>query len=182
MYPKGYEVEPSIAGRQVTVNRPARKETKMTPEEMKKVHDEHVAAEARADVEASLATYVDDCFYEVVPLRTRVEGKDAVRGVYTATLSALPDNDLQIAGEAFTDNKLVAWGTYQATVTGPFLGQEPTGRRIALPMIVVNSFRDGLMEGEQIYFDLATLCEQAGFDIGRVLEATTYLRAAPFGG
>jgi hypothetical protein len=57
-------------------------------------------------------------------------------------------------------------------MAGPFLGQEPTGRRLNLPMIVINSFREGLMEGERICFDLATLCEQAGLDLERVRAAT----------
>jgi steroid delta-isomerase-like uncharacterized protein len=148
----------------------------MTPQEMKQVHDRHVAAEDRADLEGALATYVDDCFYEVVALGLHVEGKDAVRGVYTGTMAGLPDSRFEIGGEAFADDTLVAWGTYRATMTGQFLGQEPTGRRIDLPMIVVNSFRDGLMAGERIYFDLATLCEQAGLDLAAVRDATRALR------
>jgi len=150
----------------------------MTPNEMKAVHDRHLDAESRKDLEGALATYVDDCFYEVVALGARVTGKDAVRGVYTGTMSGLPDGTLDVQGEAFGDDKLIAWGTYHATVDGSFLGQEPTGKKVAFPMIVINSFRDGLMEGERIYFDLATVCEQAGFDIAKVREATAPLRAA----
>ena len=150
----------------------------MTPNEMKAVHDRHIDAENRKDLEGALATYVDDCFYEVVALGARVDGKDAVRGVYTGTMTGLPDGHLDIDGEAFGANTLIVWGTYRATTDGSFLGQEPTHKRIAFPMIVVNSFRDGLMEGERIYFDLATICEQAGYSIDKVLEATAPLRAA----
>jgi steroid delta-isomerase-like uncharacterized protein len=150
----------------------------MTPEAMKKVHDEHVAAETRTDLEGALATYIDDCFYEVVALGARAEGKDAVRAVYTGTMAGIPDSVFDIKEEAFADDKLVAWGTFHGTMTGPFLGQEPTGRAFELPMIVVNSFRDGLMEGERIYFDLATWCEQLGLDVTKVLDATKGLRAA----
>lgn len=144
----------------------------MTPEEMKRVHDRHVAAEDAKDLEGALATYVDGCFYEVVALGLRAEGKEAVRAIYSSTLSALPDSRFAIEGEAFADGKLVAWGTFSGTMAGPFLGQEPTGRRLNLPMIVINSFREGLMEGERICFDLATLCEQAGLDLERVRAAT----------
>lgn len=148
----------------------------MTPAEMKEVHDRHVAAEDRADLEGALATYIEDCFYEVVALGARAEGKDAVRAIYTGTMNGLPDSKFEIQGEAFTENTLVAWGTFRATMTGPFLGQEPTNRRFELPMITINSFRDGLMEGERIYFDLATLCEQAGVDLGRVRDAVGLAR------
>ena len=150
----------------------------MTPNEMKAVHDRHLDAENRKDLEGALATYVDDCFYEVVALGSRVAGKDAVRAVYIGTMSGLPDGTLDVDGEAFGENKLIALGTYRATTSGSFLGQEPTGKQIAFPMIVINSFRDGLMEGERIYFDLATICEQASYDIAKVLEATAPLRAA----
>jgi steroid delta-isomerase-like uncharacterized protein len=149
----------------------------MTPNDMKEVHDRHVAAENRRDLEEALATYVDDCFYEVVALGARVDGKDAVRAVYTDTMTGLPDGRLEIEGEVFGEDKLIAWGTFMATAGGRFLGQEPTGKAVAFPMIVINSFRDGLMEGERIYFDLATVCEQAGYDIAKVREATAPLRA-----
>jgi len=143
----------------------------MTPAEMKEVHDRHVAAEDRADLEGALATYAEDCFYEVVALGARAEGKDAVRAIYTGTMNGLPDSKFEIQSEACADDTLVAWGIFCATMTGPFLGQEPTNRRFELPMITINSFRDGLMAGERIYFDLATLCEQAGLDLSKMRDA-----------
>jgi steroid delta-isomerase-like uncharacterized protein len=177
MYASQFEAEASIAGQLGRVNRRKGKGT-MTPSEMKEVHDRHVAAEDRRDLEGALATYVEDCFYEVVALGARVQGKDAVRGVYAGTMTGLPDGKFQIDGEVFGEDKLIAWGTFHATADGTFLGQEPTGKRVAFPMIVINAFRDGLMEGERIYFDLATICEQAGYDIARVRQATAPLRAA----
>jgi steroid delta-isomerase-like uncharacterized protein len=150
----------------------------MTPEEMKRVHDTHVDAENRQDLDGAIATYVDDCFYEIVAFGSRAEGKEAVRAVYTATMTGLPESEFVIDGEAFGENTLVAWGTYRALIGGPFLGQEPTNKRIALPMIVVNSFRDGKMAGERIYFDLATLCEQAGLDLAKVRQVIGPVHAA----
>jgi steroid delta-isomerase-like uncharacterized protein len=154
----------------------------MTPEEMKQVHDTHVAAENRSDLEGALATYVDDCFYEIVAFGSRADGKDAVRAVYTATMAGLPQSEFDIQGEAFGDDTLVAWGIYHATVGGPFLGQEPTGKRLALPMIVVNSFRDGKMAGERIYFDLATMCAQGGLDLDKVRQVIQPAAAHALGG
>ena len=46
---------------------------------------------------------------------------------------------------------------------GEWMGVQPTGRSFEVPFANVTPFRDGLMEGETIYFDAATLCEQAGF-------------------
>jgi len=46
-----------------------------------------------------------------------------------------------------------------------------------VPFANVVPFRDGLMAGEIIYFDLATLCEQAGISVDQV-RAAAKARAA----
>ena len=149
----------------------------MKPNDMKQIHDEHVAAEGRKDLDGAMATYHEDCFYENVPLGTRFERKDRIRAYYTALFSALPDSDLQIEGEAFGPDVLVAWGTFVGTIRGEFMGLPATGKRIALPVVALNIFKDGLMRGEHLYFDLATLCNQGGLVLEDVLKATEPLRA-----
>jgi hypothetical protein len=51
---------------------------------------------------------------------------------------------------------------------GEWVGVPPSGRSFAVPFANVTPFRDGLMLGESIYFDLATLCEQAGVPLDEV--------------
>jgi hypothetical protein len=49
------------------------------------------------------------------------------------------------------------------------MGRCPSvGRSFAVPFANVTPFRDGLMLGESIYYDLATLCEQAGLPLDEV--------------
>jgi hypothetical protein len=48
------------------------------------------------------------------------------------------------------------------------VGVPPTGRSFVVPFANVAPFKDGLMAGETIYFDLATLCEQAGLPLDDV--------------
>ena len=43
-----------------------------------------------------------------------------------------------------------------------WLGVHPSGQSFAVRFVDVVLVRDGLMARESIYFDLATLCEQAG--------------------
>ena len=52
--------------------------------------------------------------------------------------------------------------TWRGSHRGPFLGIEPTGRSIEVPVILVADLRDGLMSGERIYWDRATVLEQLG--------------------
>jgi predicted ester cyclase len=56
----------------------------------------------------------------------------------------------------------VAETTWRGTHGGAFMGIEPTGRSIAVPVILVADLRDGLMRGERIYWDRATVLEQLG--------------------
>jgi hypothetical protein len=48
----------------------------------------HREAEAARDFDAILATFVDDCFLETVPLGMRAEGKEAARAAYGVDLAA----------------------------------------------------------------------------------------------
>lgn len=50
----------------------------MTPQEIRQIVHQHLAAEARHDATASAATYAPHCYYHHVPLGLRLEGRDAV--------------------------------------------------------------------------------------------------------
>jgi hypothetical protein len=62
---------------------------------------------------------------------------------------------------AFADDAIVVWGTLRGTSQGEWLGVPPGGGSFAVPFANLVPFKDGLMEGEKIYFDIATLCDQA---------------------
>jgi ketosteroid isomerase-like protein len=151
----------------------------MTPAAMKALHDEHVAAENRGDLEAALAIYDDDCYLQHVSLGFRVEGRAGMAAYYDRIQAVFPDKQLVFEGESFAEDTVVAWGNLVATVGGPFLGVESTkmGERVSIPHIVMVTFRDGLMHGEHLVVDVSTLCDQAGFDLLKVLEAAKH---APF--
>jgi hypothetical protein len=63
---------------------------------------------------------------------------------------------------------MVVWGTLRGTSGGVWMGVPPSGRSFRVPFANVTPFRDGLMEGESVYFDLAMLCEQAALPLGEV--------------
>jgi predicted ester cyclase len=150
----------------------------MTPAEMKAVHDAHAAAENRRDAKAAAATCHPDGFIENVALGVRFEGRAQVELQYAALFAAFPDAELVTDGEAFGADVLVAWGIFRGTMQGPFFGVAPTGRRIALPFVNVVPFRDGRMLGERAYFDLATLCDQAGLALADLRAGVRALRGS----
>lgn len=139
---------------------------------MLRLFEAHREAEAARDIDAILETFCPDCFLETLPLGLRSEGKPAVRAAYEAQFfTAFPDLAPEDEGTAFGDDVVVVWGTLRGTSRGEWLGVPPGGGSFAVPFANLVPFKDGLMEGEKIYFDLATLCEQARIPLHAVREA-----------
>ena len=143
----------------------------MNRDEMLHLFEAHREAEAARDFDAILATFIEDCFLETVPLGLRGEGRNAARAAYEGYFTAFPDLAPEDEGSAFGEDVLVVWGTLRGTSGGDWLGVPPSGGSFAVPFANVTPFSDGLMAGESIYFDLATLCEQAGLDVNEIRAA-----------
>jgi predicted ester cyclase len=143
----------------------------MTTDEMRRLFERHRDAELARNYDGILDTFVDDCFLDTKPLGLRSEGREAVRRSYEeGYFAAFPDLAPEDIGEAFGADVMVVWGFLRGTSRGEWMGIPPTGRSFDVPFANVTPFRDGLMEGEAIYFDLATLCDQAGFPLDEIRE------------
>jgi predicted ester cyclase len=149
----------------------------MTRDEIMSVYRKHVAAELAHDSAAAASTYVADGIYRHMPTGLVFRGRSAVQLQYAASYVNFPDQTFEIEGEVVEGDTLVHWSTLHATAKGPFLGIAPTDRRIALPFVARIDFRDGLMAGETLWYDMLTLCEQAGYDPGAVAKASAAARA-----
>ena len=139
---------------------------------MQRLFERHRDAEAARDYDAILDTFVEDCFLETPALGLRSEGRAAVRRSYEeGYFAAFPDLSPEDVGRAFGEDVMVVWGTLDGTSRGEWMGVPPSGGSFSVPFANVTPFRDGLMEGETVYFDLATLCEQAGLPLDEVRAA-----------
>ncbi len=138
---------------------------------MRRIFEQHREAEARRDIPAILDTFVDDCFLENIPLGRRSEGREAVAAAYRGFFDPFPDLTPEDEGTAFSDDVVVVWGTLRGTSLGTWFGQQPTGKSFVVPFANVAPFREGRMAGEKIYFDLASLCEQAELSLDRIRAA-----------
>jgi steroid delta-isomerase-like uncharacterized protein len=150
----------------------------MDEEEMRQLFQTHRDAEGRRDYDAVIETFTDDCYLETVALGTRSEGREAARAAYVAYFTAFPDLTPDDEGFAFGDDVLVSWGHLQGTSLGDWVGVPPGGGAFRVPFTNVTTFADGHMRGESIYFDLATLCEQAGVPLDEIRAAAAARRAA----
>jgi len=145
---------------------------------MRRLFEAHREAEAARDIDSILQTFVADCFLETQALGLRSQGRDAVRAAYEQQyFIAFPDLAPQDEGIAFGDKVIVVWGTLRGTSRGDWLGVPPGGGAFEVPFANVVPFEQGLMAGETIYFDLATLCEQAGIPLDAVRQAAAARRA-----
>jgi steroid delta-isomerase-like uncharacterized protein len=148
----------------------------MTSQEIRKIVDEHLNAEARHDAEAAAATYAPHGYYHHVPLGLLLEGQDAVAAGYASSFAAFPDSEISNEGEVVEGNHYVHWGRFRGTLAGPWLGLPPTNRRLDLPFAAVIEVREGRMIGEALYYDLDTLCTQAGHTVEAVRAAVDVIR------
>jgi predicted ester cyclase len=143
----------------------------MDRQDMERLFRTHREAEARRDYDAVMDTFTADCYLETIALGSRSEGREAARAAYVGYFTAFPDLTPDDQGVAFGDNVMVAWGFLRGTSGGDWFGVAPTGRSFAVPFTNVARFEGDLMAGESIYFDLATLCEQAGLPLDEVRAA-----------
>ena len=149
----------------------------MTPDEMLAVYQRHRAAEDARDFATVMQTLTPDCFLEHVSLGLRSEGRDAATRAYEELFGAFPDLGPIPGGITFGDDVLVAFGELHGTMTGPWLSLEPTGREFTIPLVNIVPFRDGLMRGERLFYDAATLCDAAGLDLDRLRAAAAHAAA-----
>jgi len=143
----------------------------MNPEQMEQLFRTHRDAEKRRDFDSVMQTFTEDCYLETIALGSRSEGQVAARAAYVAYFAAFPDLTPDDRGVAFGDNVMVAWGLLNGTSGGDWLGVPPSGKSFAVPFTNIATFTDDLMMGESIYFDLATLCEQANLPFDAVRRA-----------
>ena len=141
----------------------------MTPQQLEKIWADHIAGEfVTKDVEATLATMVDDAYVNHMPVNTGGRGKEQLRVFYRDDFIPSWPDDLQmtpvnrVVGEGqlveelrlrFTHKKLMSW----------FLpGVPPTNRAVDIPLVVVVQFRGDKLACERIYWDQATVLRQVG--------------------
>jgi carboxymethylenebutenolidase len=133
------------------------------------VFDEHVASEfVAADVDATMATMVDEPYVWHVPPLTGASGGDAVRRFYSTQFIGQTPADATMKPIARTVSpdrvidEFVLEFTHDREVPFMLPGIPPTGRNVRIPTVVVMGFEDGKVAYEHIYWDQASVLVQIG--------------------
>lgn len=140
----------------------------MDPSEMERTWGEHLAAEfGTRDIEATLATMVDEPFLTNVPVGTGGRGKEEVRVFYNEFIASWPDDvrmeprNRVVGADQLVDEVHVTF-THAKPMEWLLPGVPPTGRLIEMDVAIVVPFEDGRIAGERIYWDQAAVLRQVG--------------------
>jgi carboxymethylenebutenolidase len=131
--------------------------------------DAHVRAEFQdLDLEATMDTMTDDPYVHHVPTITGGNGIDGVREFYRHHFIGQWPEDTQTRqvsrtiGENQVVDELMITFTHDRQLDIMLPGIPPTGRPIAVAVVVVVAFEDGRVSHEHIYWDQASVLVQAG--------------------
>ena len=120
----------------------------------------HVLAETAFDMEGTLATLTEDCLFEDMPSGETHRGREAIRAYYQEWWSAFRNTPSGSRLHVPSGDCLIVETHFVGAHKGAYRGIAATGRPIDLPLVIVVSFRDGLMSGERFYYDRKTLLGQ----------------------
>ena len=141
----------------------------MADQKLEQLWAEHLRGEFETkDVEATLATMVEDAYVNHMPVNTGGRGKDALRRFYRDDFISSWPEDLQttpvnrVVGDGQIVDELHMTFTHGKRMNWLLPNIPPTNRTIVMDLVVVVQFRGDKIACERIYWDHASVLRQAG--------------------
>jgi carboxymethylenebutenolidase len=141
----------------------------LSAHQLEQLWADHLKGEFESkDVEATLATMVEDASVNHMPVNTGGKGKDALRRFYRddfipswpEDLEMLPVN--RVIGEGQLVDELRLSFTHSKPMPWFLPNVAPTLRKVVVEVVVVAQFHDGKLACERIYWDHANVLRQVG--------------------
>jgi carboxymethylenebutenolidase len=120
------------------------------------------------DVDATMATMVDEPYVNHVPTMAGGVGHDELKRFYKYHFIGAnpPDTTLTPISRTVGENSVVDEMLFSFTHTSPIdwmlPGIAPTGRKVEVALVAIVQFRDGKLVHEHIYWDQASVLVQIG--------------------
>ena len=138
-------------------------------ERLERLWAEHLKGEFETkDVEATLATMVEDADVNHMPTNTGGRGKTALRRFYREDFIPSWPDDLvttevnRVVGDTQLVDELHSTFTHDRPMPWLLPNVAPTHRKISMDIVVVVQFRGDKLACERIYWDQATVLRQVG--------------------
>lgn len=125
----------------------------------KRAMERHFLAEWNGDIEATMATMHPDQPWQRIPaLGVNVNGTEAVCDYYLSRFNTWPGPAMDHFDRvSIVDTCLYVEGVLRVTPKGEFGAVRTSATLLTAPAIIVVDFRDGLIAGETVYVDAASL-------------------------
>ncbi|VEG91832.1 ester cyclase [Legionella spiritensis] len=132
--------------------------------------NQHVHAELQKDLDTTLATMTESPHINNIPTTIGGTGLEGVRQFYSSLIPAEkffpPDTEMIPVSRTIDQHQLVDEIIFKFTHTteiGWMLpNMPPTGKKVAIPLVVIVGFADGKVTHEHIYWDQASVLVQVG--------------------
>ena len=141
----------------------------LSPQQLEQRWAEHLKGEFDSkDVEATLATMVDDAYVNHMPVNTGGRGKNALRRFYRDDFIPSWPDDLEmvainrVVGEGQLVDELRLSFTHSKPMPWFLPNLAPTQRKIVVDVVVIAQFRGDKLACERIYWDHASVLRQVG--------------------
>lgn len=141
----------------------------LSPQQLEQLWAEHLKGEFETkDVEATLATMVEDAYVNHMPVLTGGVGRGALREFYSQRFipQMPPDTEMipisRTVGRDQLVDEMVFTFTHTIKMDWMLPGIAPTGKRVEVPLVVIVHFREGKLAHEHIYWDQASVLVQLG--------------------
>ena len=145
------------------------KDEDISVQQLEQVWTEHLKGEFESkDVEATLATMVDDAWVNHMPVNTGGRGKDALRRFYRDDFIPSWPDDLEmvpvnrVIGQGQIVDELRLTFTHSKPMPWFLPNVAPTLRTVIVDVVVIAQFRGDKLACERIYWDHANVLRQVG--------------------
>jgi steroid delta-isomerase-like uncharacterized protein len=124
-----------------------------------------VAAMAKGDLDH--APYAEDA--EISDPTGKFKGKAAILQSFKVWKTAFPQGTGEVTNQIALGDQVTSEVVYKALHTGPLVsatGTIPaTNKPVTLKVMLISSFRDGLIQRERVYYDQTDFMKQLGITI-----------------
>ncbi len=141
----------------------------MAPEHLAELWEAHCRYEFESrDVDATMATMVDEPYVNHIPTMTGGVGFEALRDFYANHFIGVNPADFELVpvsrtvGESSLVDEFILQFTHTTRMDWMLPGVDPTGRAVKIAAVAVVQFQGDKLVHEHIYWDQASVLVQIG--------------------